>query len=45
MRIARQMKEMAALVRELVDVRITAGLGLGKVHGSTRMATGSMMTW
>ena len=32
MRIARQMKDVSALVRELVEVRITAGLGLGKVR-------------
>jgi hypothetical protein len=32
MRIARQMKDVAGLVRELVDMRVTAGLGLGKVR-------------
>ena len=38
LRIARHMKDAGALVRELIDVRITAGLGTGKVrigaHGS-----------
>jgi len=32
LRIARHMKDVGALVRELIDVRITAGLGLGKVR-------------
>ena len=32
LRIARHMKDVGSLVRELVDVRITAGLGLGKVR-------------
>lgn len=32
LRIARHMKDVGALVRELVDVRITAGLGLGRVR-------------
>jgi hypothetical protein len=32
LRIARQMKEVGALVRELIDVRVTAGLGTGKVR-------------
>ncbi len=32
MRIARRMKEVGSLVRELVDVRMTAGLGTGRVR-------------
>jgi hypothetical protein len=32
LRIARHMKDVGALVRELVDVRVTAGLGTGKVR-------------
>jgi class 3 adenylate cyclase len=32
LRIARHMKEAGALVRELVDVRVTAGLGTGRVR-------------
>ncbi len=32
LRIARHMKEVSALVRELIDVRLTAGLGTGKVR-------------
>jgi phage FluMu gp28-like protein len=32
LRIARRLKELGALVRELVDVRMTAGLRIGKVR-------------
>ena len=32
LRIARHMKDVGALVRELIDVRVTAGLGTGKVR-------------
>ena len=32
LRIARHMKEVGALVRELIDVRVMAGLGTGKVR-------------
>ncbi len=36
LRIARHMKDVGSLVQELVDVRITAGLGLGKVRDGRR---------
>ena len=32
LRIARRMKDAGALVRELIDVRITAGMGMGSVR-------------
>jgi hypothetical protein len=32
LRIARRLKDVGALVRELVEVRVTAGLGIGKVR-------------
>jgi hypothetical protein len=42
LRIARRLKELGSLVRELVDVRMTSGLGTGR-FGSARMGAGRLL--